>query len=267
MKVGGQAFGDGVLMRSKNYWALVRENGSTEFGSTTSWLDHHPRWNVFLVRSVVAFMEMAKFGLKTGGNNSAVYGKRFLAWMAAYVAVTLPASYLLSHIVGTNIFASILSQFFYLLMAILATGKGMSGEIWMYHGAEHKAVNAFENDCDLNDIKAVQGYSRVHQRCGTNLVFLILIASAVYMPNPGSGISVMFLGLHGLYLIFAMAIMLELFRQLTRWPQHIITKIFLLGGNMLQRFATTKEPNDNQVAIASKALQMVLALEGLDGNE
>jgi uncharacterized protein YqhQ len=258
IKIGGQAFGDGVLMRSKRYWALVREDGSIEFGATSSWLDHHPKWNIFLVRSIITFLETAKFGLKTYEKSSGMIGTRFVIWMAIYVAITLPASMLFRHWLGESVFVNAFSQFFYLAMALLAITKGTTGKIWMYHGAEHKTVNAYENGCDLNDITAVQSYSRVHQRCGTNIMFLMLMAAVLYIPNPNVGINML---ICGLYMVLTMAMSLELFRQLMRRPQHIITKIFLLGGNTLQRFATTKEPSDGQVVIASKALQLVLALE------
>jgi len=264
IKVGGQAFGDGVLMRSKKYWALVKEDGSTEFGSLTSWLDHHPRWNVFFIRSVVTFIEMIKFSMQTFRKNPAVVSRRLALWIGIYMAVMLPLSLLFKSWVGNGLLFNAIFQFFSFFGAIWVISKGMTGKIWSYHGAEHKAVNAFEEGKDLNDVAAIQSCSRVHQRCGTNLVFLLLIVMALYLPYPQAFLNLVF---SGLYAVFAMVISIELFRQMMRFPKFILSKMVLFGGQQLQKFVTTKEPDDDQVRIASKALQLVLALESMGSQE
>lgn len=263
IRVGGQAFGDGVLMRTKKYWALVREDGTTEFGSVTSWLDHHPRWNIVFIRSIITFIEMAKFGLGVYKRNPADSNRRLLFWIGVYIAITLPLSILVKSWFGAGIAANILFQFFCFVTALWAISKGMTGRIWSYHGAEHKAVNAFEQGKDLNDVAAIQSCSRIHQRCGTNLVFLILALMALYVPYPEAKVN---LFLTGFYMIFSLAISLELFRQLMRFPKSVLTKLVLFGGRQLQKRVTTQEPDDGQVVIASKALQLVLALESMGDN-
>lgn len=260
IKVGGQAFGDGVLMRSKKYWALVREDGSTEFGSVSSWLDHHPRWNIFFIRSIISFIEMVKFGFQTYTRQPLANNWRLLFWMGIYAAITLPLSLVVRSWFGEGYLVNILFQLFTFATAIWALSKGLTGKVWSYHGAEHKAVNAFEQGKDLNDVAAIQSCSRVHQRCGTNLVFLLLVALAFYIPYPEAKINAIY---SGLYVMSSMALSLELFRQLMRFPKSILTRLVLFGGRLLQKFVTTKEPDDDQVIIASKALQLVLALESM----
>ncbi|HEY3373709.1 MAG TPA: DUF1385 domain-containing protein [Candidatus Aquicultor sp.] len=258
IKVGGQAFGDGVLMRTKKYWALVREDGSTEFGSTHSWLDHHPRWNIFFIRSIISFFEMIKFGVKTYQKNPAGTNRRIILWLGIYLAITLPISMAATAWLPRSIFINAGFQFFYLLLALWTMSRGMTNKIWTYHGAEHKAVNAHEQGKDLNDPAAIQSCSRIHPRCGTNLVFVILVLMALYLPYPDAKVNALY---SGAYIVSSMAMSLELFRQLTRFPNFILTKMVLFGGRMLQKFMTTREPDNDQVIIASKALQLVLALE------
>ena len=262
IKVGGQAFGDGVLMRTKRYWALVREDGSSEFGSVTSWLDHHPRWNVFFIRSIIMFVEMMKFGLKTYSKIPAAGGKKLLLWIGLYLAITLPLSMFVNEWFGGGPLVYGAFQFFSFIAALWAISMGMTGRIWTYHGAEHKAVNAFEQGKDIEDVAAVQGCSRIHQRCGTNFAFLILVVTSLYFPYPGAGINAL---LAIPYTIFALAMSLEMFRQLMRFPRFILSRVILFGGRLLQRFITTREPEDDQVVVASKALQLVLALEAMHG--
>ncbi|MBE0447421.1 MAG: DUF1385 domain-containing protein [Actinobacteria bacterium] len=258
IRVGGQAFSDGVLMRTKKYWALVREDGSTEFGSITSWLDHHPRLNIFFIRSIITFIEMIKFGLRTYSKNLPAANRRLLIWIGIYIAIMLPLSMLFRLWLGEGLLVNAVFQFVSFLTALWTISRGMSGRIWTFHGAEHKAVNAYEQGKDIEDVAAIQSCSRIHQRCGTNLVFLVLVIMALYFPYPGVGLSAVF---PLLYTVFALAISLELFRQLIRFPKFIVSRMILFGGQQLQRFMTTKEPDDDQVIIASKALQLVLALE------
>lgn len=260
VKVGGQAFNDGVLMRTKKYWALVREDGSTEFGSVTSWLDHHPRWNIFFIRSIITFVEMIKFGFKTYSKNPPEANRRLLIWVGIYMAIMLPLSMLFKSWLGEGLMVNAVFQFFSFMVALWAISKGMTSRIWTFHGAEHKTINAYEKGKDVEDVEAVQSCSRVHQRCGTNLVFLVLLMTAFYFPYPGAGLKAI---LPLFYTVFALAMSLELFRQLMRFPKFIFTRLILFGGQQLQKFVTTKEPDDDQVVIASKALQLVLALESI----
>lgn len=264
LRVGGQAFGDGVLMRTKKYWALVREDGSTEFGSITTWLDHHPRWNVFFIRSIITFIEMIKFGMQTYKRNSAMANRRMLLWIGIYMAIVFPLSFLIKYWFGWGLLINAAFQLFSFVAALWAISNGMTGKIWSYHGAEHKAVNAYEQEKDLDDVVAIQGCSRIHPRCGTNLVFVILFLMALYFPNPDARLNLVF---SGLYSVTALGLSLELFRQLIRFPKFVLTRMMLFGGRQLQKFVTTKEPDDDQIRVASKALQLVLALESMGASK
>ncbi|HZD60052.1 MAG TPA: DUF1385 domain-containing protein, partial [Anaerolineae bacterium] len=184
IRVGGQAFSNGVLMRTKRYWALVREDGSTEFGSVTSWLDHHPRWNIFFIRSIITFFEMAKFGFQTYSKNPSAVNRRLVVWIGIYVAVVLPLSMLLKFWLGEGLLTNTIVQLMSFVAALWAISKGMTNRIWTFHGAEHKTINAYEQGLDIEDVAAVQSCSRIHQRCGTNLVFVILVITALYFPYP-----------------------------------------------------------------------------------
>ena len=62
---------------------------------------------------------------------------------------------------GTNVVAA--------FVALGLLRMVLPASLWRFHGAEHKAVAAYESDCDVADVDAVLGYSRVHPHCGTNL--------------------------------------------------------------------------------------------------
>ena len=55
---------------------------------------------------------------------------------------------------------------------------GQYKRVLMYHGAEHKAINAHEAGVPM-DVEHVKHYSRLHPRCGTSFLFIVLIISIV----------------------------------------------------------------------------------------
>jgi uncharacterized protein YqhQ len=63
--------------------------------------------------------------------------------------------------------------------------------VLMYHGAEHKAIHAHEAGSPM-DVEHVKHYSRLHPRCGTSFLFIVLIISIVLftlMPNLGFAVN------------------------------------------------------------------------------
>ena len=46
--------------------------------------------------------------------------------------------------------------------------------VFAYHGAEHKTINAYEAGAELTP-ESVARYSRVHTRCGTGFMLIVLV--------------------------------------------------------------------------------------------
>ncbi|GCE19781.1 hypothetical protein KDK_35810 [Dictyobacter kobayashii] len=57
--------------------------------------------------------------------------------------------------------------------------------VFGYHGAEHKAINAMEQGDPL-DVEHVRRASRVHTRCGTGFMLLVMVVSIVVFAFVGS---------------------------------------------------------------------------------
>ena len=49
----------------------------------------------------------------------------------------------------------------------------------MYHGAEHKTINCLEAGVPLTP-ENVDNFSRLHKRCGTSFIFIVMIISMVF---------------------------------------------------------------------------------------
>jgi uncharacterized protein YqhQ len=132
--------------------------------------------------------------------------------------------------------------------------------VFQYHGAEHKAINAFEAGEELEP-QTVQRFSQIHPRCGTAfLLWVMVIAIFVFA----------FFGRPAWYWLIATRILLlpviaglayELIRFAGKHTGNRVLMTLLAPGLWLQRL-TTREPTLDQLEVSIRALREVLALEG-----
>jgi uncharacterized protein YqhQ len=129
----------------------------------------------------------------------------------------------------------------------------------MYHGAEHKAINAHEAGVPM-DVEHVKHYSRLHPRCGTSFLFIVLIISIVLftimptiMPKMGFAIN---LAYRMLLIPVIAGISYELLRLSGKYKDSPVTKVFIAPGLAFQHL-TTKEPTDDMLEVSIKAVTEV----------
>ena len=130
--------------------------------------------------------------------------------------------------------------------------------ILMYHGAEHKAINAHEAGVPM-DVEHVKLYSRLHPRCGTSFLFIVVIVTIVLysiMPNLGFYINLSY----RLALIPVIAgIAYELLRLSGKYKDSPVMKVLVAPGLLFQRL-TTKEPTDDMLEVSIKAVTETIQL-------
>lgn len=132
--------------------------------------------------------------------------------------------------------------------------------VFAYHGAEHKAVNAYEDGAPL-EVDVVQNYSTAHPRCGTSFLLIVVIVSFIVFVLLGRpGIEVRILSRIVLVPVIA-GIAYELIRLGGAHHRNPLVKVLLAPGLALQSL-TTREPSTAQVEVAIAALKRVLAAEG-----
>lgn len=132
--------------------------------------------------------------------------------------------------------------------------------VFAYHGAEHKAVNAYEDGAPL-EVDVVQNYSTAHPRCGTSfLLIVVLVSFVVFVLLGRPGIEVRIISRVVLVPVIA-GIAYELIRLGGAHHRNPLVKVLLAPGLALQSL-TTREPNTAQVEVAIAALKRVLAAEG-----
>jgi uncharacterized protein YqhQ len=252
-KVGGQALSDGVLMRAGEVWAVARLDGSLEMGRLPE-----NRWAAVPMVRVLSGLGPALFrGLRAmgaSGRNRQL--PRRTRWaLPLFIAGPLLINALLSKLLGTQTVWGWQSGLVALLMVgaqLAALRLVMPSAMWRFHGAEHKAVSAYERGMDLNDVDAVLRAPRVHDRCGTNVVAVLVAACLLPIPSTGVFSMVTFL------VIFAGSV--EIVSFAARHPRSLFGRVVLFGGHQLQRYVTTAEPTREEQAVGVKALQACLAL-------
>lgn len=138
--------------------------------------------------------------------------------------------------------------------------------IFMYHGAEHKAVHAFEKDLNLT-VANTRIQPTAHPRCGTSLILLVIAVSIVvfaftlpFVPpvtdnKLGTNLFLMILKIPLMLPIAGIAY--EFQRAAARDPKNFWVKLFITPGMLMQRL-TTREPTDDQMEIALAALKKTL---------
>lgn len=241
VRVGGQALVDGVLMRSPRAWAVARVDGTVETGPVPP-----SRWQrVPVLRVVTSLLPALGLGLRAmaGRRGTGRARRKGLVVVAVLLAATflsplLPASPSPLQSVAVA-FATIAA------MRLLAPRS-----LWRFHGAEHKAVAAYETGADVDDVGAALEASRVHGRCGTNLVALLVVPLALLGHLPGA-----------LQVVVALVLLgtaAELLTLSARFPDSLATRVLLAPGLVLQRAATTAEPTFAEQAVACHALAACL---------
>jgi uncharacterized protein YqhQ len=172
--------------------------------------------------------------------------------------------------IGANLLEGFIRIAFFLgYLTLIARMKNVQ-RVFEYHGAEHKSINTLEAFEPLDAEHALKS-SRIHPRCGTNFLFIVLITSVFVFSviprfSPADGI-LLYAGMHLLRLALLpviAGISYEILRfagthRKQQWAQTMI------APGLWTQLLTTREPDAEQIECALAALQAVRARElGLD---
>ncbi len=134
--------------------------------------------------------------------------------------------------------------------------------VFEYHGAEHKTISCYEAEDELTPSRA-KLYSRLHPRCGTSFLLIVMVL-AIFVFAP--------IGLPAWYWLLASRILgipliAGLSYEVIKWAGKNRRKAWVRGlmwpGLMLQNL-TTREPDEEQLAVAIASLEKVLEEEDDD---
>jgi uncharacterized protein YqhQ len=247
--VGGQALPDGIMMRTERAWAVARADGSVVSGDLAP-----PLWpKVPVLRVLAGLAQGLWLGLagparrRQGGQRRshrmlwALLGAEMAALALGWLAGRTHPPQWAHPVVEVGLWLGAIAAFRLLAPRVQ----------WRYHGAEHKAVTAYEQGLDLADVDAVLGCPRVHARCGTNLIVWLALCAPVISRLSGLA--------QVAALPLALAVIAELLAIGARSPDSAAAKVLLAPGAAMQSFVTTREPSASEQAVGCMALTACLA--------
>jgi uncharacterized protein YqhQ len=298
--LGGQAVLEGVMMRGVSTWAVavrkpVQEPGSEdsvsgdgagpgEIAVTSFPIISRARkrrlYRLPVLRGVVALVESLGIGLKALGisaNAQLPEGDQEIsggAWagtvivslvfaVALFFVVPVGATSLIKHQLGSSwlfwLVEGVLRTAIFLGYLLLLSRIRDLRRVFEYHGAEHKVISCYEADDKLTPERA-KLYSRLHPRCGTSFLLVVMIL-AIFVFAP--------IGLPAFWIliltrILGIPVIAGLSFEIIKWAGRNRSRrwvqAIMYPGLQLQRL-TTREPDLDELAVSIAALQAVLAVE------
>ena len=275
------------MMRGISTWAVAvrtpQEAIDVQSFPLVSWTKRRRIYRWPLIRGVVALVESLAIGLRALGisanaqlpeeeqqlSSGAWFGTIVVAMAFAvglFFIVPVGLTSLVKHQLGSSVafwaVEGVLRTAIFLGYLVLLSRLKDLRRVFQYHGAEHKVISCFEAGDELVPRRA-KLYSRLHPRCGTSFLLVVMIV-AIFVFAP--------IGLPAWWIlvltrILGVPVIAGLSFELIKWAgrnrQRRWVQAIMYPGMQLQRL-TTREPDLEQLAVAIAALQAVLAVEGTE---
>ncbi|MBL8064773.1 MAG: DUF1385 domain-containing protein [Chthonomonadaceae bacterium] len=174
------------------------------------------------------------------------------------------------HLTGTNYLAEVIKIVMFIgFLAILSRMPAIL-EVFRYHGAEHKAINAKEANQPLT-IENCRAQTRLHPRCGTNFLIIVTLLAFIVFPliprdlfvpitSPAWLIALSRLPLQVVVFPILAGVSYEVIRAAGKAKDQKWVNIILKPGLMTQ-LVTTAEPEKKHLEVAIVALNSVIKAE------
>ena len=280
---GGQAVIEGVMMRGRKVMVTAVRRPDGELA-----MDIQPLAAIYsgrlrripLIRGIVVLIEAMTLGIKSLLYSANValeeeeekLSKKSMWGMIASAAVLVVGLFFLAPLFITRLANPFIqsSLVFHLIeglvrLAIFIAYLKIIGlipdikRVFSYHGAEHKAVHAYEDGVPL-EVEDVRKYDTAHVRCGTSFLFVVLIIAIVIFALIGRpSLWIMILS-RIIFIPIIAALGYEVTYFGARHIKNVLVRMVLTPGLLLQAL-TTGEPDDSQLEVALTALKKVVEID------
>lgn len=294
VRIGGQAVIEGVMMKNMDRYAVsVRKpNGKieTKVEECVSFAEKHPLFQLPVFRGMANFLESMVIGMKTLNYSASFYEdeeeqtesrteqllEKILGEKAEKIimgivlvfslAISIGLFMILPYIASEALGKLIRNEYVILFMEgiiriaiflgyiVLISRMEDIKRVFMYHGAEHKTINCLEAGVPLTP-ENVDNFSRLHKRCGTSFIFIVMIISIVFFFFIRVDTIWLRIVLRLLFLPLVAGVSYE-FIRLAGSSDHPLVQIFSKPGLALQRL-TTKEPDHSMIEVAIASVEGV----------
>lgn len=294
VRIGGQAVIEGVMMKNMDRYAVsVRKpNGKieTKVEECVSFAEKHPLFQLPVFRGMANFLESMVIGMKILNYSASFYEdeeeqtesrteqllEKILGEKAEKIimgivlvfslAISIGLFMILPYIASEALGKLIRNEYVILFMEgiiriaiflgyiVLISRMEDIKRVFMYHGAEHKTINCLEAGVPLTP-ENVDNFSRLHKRCGTSFIFIVMIISMVFFFFIRVDTIWLRIVLRLLFLPLVAGVSYE-FIRLAGSSDHPLVQIFSKPGLALQRL-TTKEPDHSMIEVAIASVEGV----------
>jgi uncharacterized protein YqhQ len=282
--MGGQAVMEGVMMRGARTWAVAVRTPEGEIEIETheapTWAE---RWRqVPIVRGVMSLAESLSLGFKALAWSAdrqlpeeERISPRAMRWTMLISVGFFLSLFIVLPALGTNALGDTvgLHGFDYHLFEggirlVVFLGYlfliGLIPDIkrvFQYHGAEHKAIAAFENGVELTPTSA-QRFTTQHVRCGTNFLLTVMAVTIVVYAFVGRPWWPWLVASRILLIPLVAGLAYEVIRGAAGRMDKRWVRIAMKPGLALQKL-TTREPDLDQLEVAIVSLRAVMTAEQL----
>jgi uncharacterized protein YqhQ len=289
LRVGGQAVIEGVMMRSPNSMAVAVRRPNGEIVVKRERLDFFSEKKFFsklpLVRGVINLLSALVLGMKAlnfSANQSLEEEQEVSSWtmgltftfalcfgiflfflvplfLTKWLRFTIPmvsTSGILFNLVDGMIRLMIFLAYLWAISFFKEVRR-----IFEYHGAEHKSIFAFESG-ELLVADRVRDFSYLHPRCGTSFLLIVMVVSIlVFALIPHQLAFGYKVASRVVFIPLIAGLAYEIIRFADQKRERKSMQYFIKPGLWLQRL-TAREPSEDQIEVALRALHEVLELEG-----
>lgn len=297
--VGGQAVIEGVMMRGAKGQATAVRTPSKKievsFEKIVPITKKYKFLNIPFLRGVFILIDSLKTGISTLNYSASFFEEeeeesKFEKWISKklgdksneiLVALTMILSFGISiglfiaiptfiaslfkflslNSITLNLIESMIRIVILVVYMYLISKMDDIYRVYQYHGAEHKTIHCYEAEEELT-VENVKKFSRFHPRCGTNFMFLTMFISIIIFSLTGWGGIIERIILRIILIPLVSGITYELLRWLGK-SDSMLSRAIAYPGLKLQNL-TTKEPDDDQIEVAIKAL---MKAEGIKPKE
>ncbi len=295
--VGGQAVLEGVMMRApQGYSIAVRlADGSISVQKVQNQPMHqrHKLLKLPVIRGFFILLDSLVLGIKAlnfsanqlmSEEQSAQQKERSKLANQLYLTITIAISFalgiglfLLAPLWLTNVLKGyipivesqnwmfnlvdgVLRIIIFLGYVLVISSMKDIRRVFMYHGAEHKAVYTYEANETLS-IENARSKSTLHPRCGTSFLLIVMVlAILVFSMVPKESHFAIKFGARILFLPLIAGLSYEFIRFTSKHSNKRLIRMLMAPGLALQRL-TTRQPTDDMLEVAIKALTEALDLK------
>lgn len=293
--IGGQAVMEGIMMRNGSEYSVAvrKENGEIEVKKET-YKGVGSKCKLFrlpFIRGIFSFVDSLVLGMKSLNYSASLFMEdgeeeepgRFEKWLQKKFGdkaekVIMDLTMVISIILAMGIFMVFPTWVSTLMKPLLGNGIWMAlfegvlriaifiayvglislmpdiKRTYMYHGAEHKCINCIEHGMDLT-VENVRKSSRLHKRCGTSFLLIVMIISIFFFMFIHVDSRVLRLVLR-LVLIPVIAGVSYEFIRLAGRSDNAVVNLLSKPGLLLQHI-TTKEPEDDMIEVGMASVEAV----------